>query len=55
MIPDKLYYSIGDVASMLNVNTSLIRYWEKEFTALKPKKNMSGTRHFTKKDIDLLK
>jgi DNA-binding transcriptional MerR regulator len=52
---EKLYYSIGDVAEMLNVNTSLIRYWEKEFTALRPKKNMSGTRLFTKKDIELLK
>jgi DNA-binding transcriptional MerR regulator len=52
---EKLYYSIGDVASMLNVNTSLIRYWEKEFPALRPKKNMSGTRLFTKKDIEQLK
>jgi DNA-binding transcriptional MerR regulator len=52
---EKLYYSIGDVADMMNVNTSLIRYWEKEFSSLRPKKNMSGTRMFTKKDIEVLK
>ncbi len=52
---EKLYFSIGDVAGLLDVNTSLIRYWEKEFSTLRPKKNMSGTRLFTKKDIDLLK
>ena len=35
----KIYYSIGEVAKMLNVNTSLVRFWEKEFEILKPKKN----------------
>ncbi|MCQ2253634.1 MAG: MerR family transcriptional regulator [Bacteroidales bacterium] len=49
---DKLYYSIGDVAKMFNVNTSLIRYWEKEFSILRPKKNAKGNRMFTKKDIE---
>lgn len=47
----KLYYSIGEVADMFNVNTSLIRFWEKEFTALKPKKNNKGNRLFTPKEI----
>ena len=51
---EKLYYSIGEVSEMLNVNPSLIRFWEKQFSAFRPKKNMSGTRHFTRKDIDLL-
>ncbi len=49
---EKLYYSIGEVANMFNVNTSLIRFWEKEFDVIKPKKNKKGNRFFTKKDID---
>ena len=48
----KLYYSIGEVAKMFDVNTSLIRYWEKEFSIIKPKKNRKGNRLFTQKDID---
>lgn len=49
---EKLYYSIGEVANMFKVNTSLIRFWEKEFDIIKPKKNKKGNRLFTKKDID---
>lgn len=48
----KLYYSIGEVADMFNVNTSLIRFWEKEFNIIKPKKNKKGNRLFTPEDID---
>ena len=48
----KLYYSIGEVADMFKVNTSLIRFWEKEFTIIKPKKNKKGNRLFTPEDID---
>jgi len=48
----KLYYAIGEVAKMFDVNTSLIRFWEKEFDIIKPKKNKKGNRLFTKKDID---
>ena len=51
----KLYYSIGEVAEMFDVNTSLIRFWEKEFKVIKPKKNKKGNRLFTPKDIDNLK
>ena len=47
----KLYYSIGEVAEMFDVNASLIRFWEKEFSVLKPKKNKKGNRLFTVKDI----
>lgn len=47
----KLYYSIGEVADMFDVNTSLIRFWEKEFPTVKPKKNKKGNRLFTPKDI----
>jgi DNA-binding transcriptional MerR regulator len=49
---EKLYYSIGEIADMFNVNTSLIRYWEKEFDVIKPKKNKKGNRFFTTEDID---
>ncbi len=51
----KLYYSIGEVAVMFDVKTSLIRFWEKEFDILKPKKNKKGNRLFTQKDVDNLK
>lgn len=47
----KLYYSIGEVSRLFNVNTSLIRFWEKEFDIIKPQKNKKGNRLFTKKDI----
>ncbi len=50
-LPEKRYYSIGEVAEAFNVNTSLIRYWEKEFDALQPKKNAKGNRKFTPDDI----
>ena len=49
---EKLFYPIGEVAEMFNVNTSLIRFWEKEFDIIKPRKNKKGNRLFTKSDID---
>ena len=50
--PLKVYYSIGEVADMFGVNTSLIRFWEKEFDVIKPHKNKKGNRQCTKADID---
>ena len=50
-LPDKLYYSIGEVAKAFDVNTSLLRYWEKEFPIIKPKKNKKGNRYFTLEDL----
>ncbi len=50
-LPEKLYYGIGEVAKAFGVNTSLIRFWEKEFDVLKPKKNAKGNRKFTPQDI----
>ncbi len=47
----KLYYSIGEVATIFDVNSSLIRFWEKEFNLIQPKKNAKGNRLFTPKDI----
>lgn len=52
---EKLYYKIGEVSEMLDVNPSLIRFWEKEFSTIKPKKNRRGNRVFTAKDIEELK
>lgn len=54
-LPEKRYYAIGEVATAFGVNTSLIRFWEKEFDALKPKKNAKGNRKFTPEDIKNLK
>ena len=54
-LPEKRYYSIGEVAKAFKVNTSLIRFWEKEFDAIKPKKNAKGNRKFTPEDIKNLK
>lgn len=50
-LPEKRYYSIGEVAKAFDVNTSLIRFWEKEFEVLKPKKNAKGNRKFTPEDV----
>ncbi|MBA3704750.1 MAG: MerR family transcriptional regulator [Bacteroidetes bacterium] len=51
----KLYYTIGEVSEMFQVNTSLIRFWEKEFDIIKPKKNKKGNRLFTPEDLDNFK
>jgi len=48
----KLYHSISEVAAMFGVNASLIRFWEKEFDIIKPRKNAKGNRLFTQQDID---
>ena len=54
-LPKKLYYSIGEVAKAFEVKNSLIRFWDKEFDVLKPKKNTKGNRRFTPEDIKNLK
>lgn len=54
-LPEKRYYKIGEVAKAFHVNTSLVRFWEKEFDIIKPKKNAKGNRLFTKEDIKNLK
>ena len=53
-LPEKRYYGIGEVARAFDVNTSLIRFWEKEFDVLQPKKNAKGNRKFTPRDIQNL-
>ena len=52
---DKLYFSIGEIAEAFNVNASLIRFWDKEFDILKPKKNAKGNRMFTQEDVKNMK
>ncbi|EGV44623.1 MerR family transcriptional regulator [Bizionia argentinensis JUB59] len=54
-LPEKRYYGIGEVAKAFGVNASLIRFWEKEFDVLQPKKNAKGNRKFTPEDIQNLK
>ena len=49
--PNKRYYSIGEIAKAFDVNASLIRFWDKEFDILKPKKNAKGNRMFTPEDV----
>ena len=51
----KIHYSIGEIATMLNVNNSLIRFWEKEFNIINPKKNSRGNRIFSKRDVENIK
>lgn len=51
----KVYYSISEVAEMLGVNQSLLRYWETEFSELRPTKNARGVRMYRQEDIDLLR
>jgi DNA-binding transcriptional MerR regulator len=50
-LPEKLYYSMGEVTKAFDVNASLIRFWEKEFDVIQPKKNARGNRKFTPQDI----
>ncbi len=50
-LPEKRYYNIGEVAKAFNVKPSLIRFWEKEFDEIQPKKNARGTRRFTQEDV----
>jgi DNA-binding transcriptional MerR regulator len=54
-LPEKLYYSMGEVTKAFDVKPSLIRFYEKEFDILQPKKNARGNRKFTKEDIKNLK
>lgn len=52
---NKLYYSISEVAALFQVNESLLRYWETEFTQIKPRKGARGIRSYTKEDIEKIR
>ncbi|MDO5509409.1 MAG: MerR family transcriptional regulator [Weeksellaceae bacterium] len=54
-LAEKMYYSIGEVARAFDVNASLIRFWEKEFDVIQPRKNKKGNRYFSQQDIENLK
>lgn len=51
----KKYYKISDVAEILNIPASTLRFWEKEFTIIKPKRNAKNTRFYTAKDIETIR
>lgn len=52
---EKLFYSISEVADLLGVNQSNLRFWESEFKQLKPRRNPKGTRFYSPGDIALIK
>jgi len=54
VIPDKLFFKIGEVAKIVSLRPSVLRYWELEFEVLKPTKSRAGQRLYTKKDIELI-
>lgn len=53
-LPDKRYYGIGEIAKAFGVNTSLLRFWEKEFEQINPKKKESGLRKYTPEDVKVI-
>lgn len=54
IIPDKLFFKIGEVAELAGVEQHVLRYWEDEFDMLQPNKNRSGQRLYEKKDVELV-
>lgn len=54
VIEEKLYYSISEVAKMTTLEPYVLRFWEKEFPMLRPKKNRGGNRIYQKKDIEMV-
>jgi len=52
---EKILYSIQEVAAMFDVNASLLRYWEKEFTSIRPSKSDKGTRQYSEQDIEAIR
>jgi DNA-binding transcriptional MerR regulator len=53
-IPDKLFFKIGEVASLTSLRPSVLRYWETEFSELSPLKSRTGQRLYSRRDVDLL-
>jgi len=52
---DKKFYKIGDVAQILNIPESTLRYWEKQFTVIKPRRNAKNIRFYTPADIEMIR
>ena len=55
ILPQKLYYRIGEAAQLLEVKAHVIRFWEKEFRTVRPKKSASGQRIYSRKDLERLR
>ena len=53
-VPDKLFYKIGEVSRIVGIEPYVLRYWETEFSFLKPRKNKSGQRVYVKKDLEMI-
>ena len=53
-LPDKIYYSIAELSKHFDVAQSLLRYWEKEFDKINPKRNKKGTRFYSKQDVEYI-
>lgn len=54
VLPDKLFFKIGEVAHLIGAKTSVLRFWETEFDFLKPEKTSTGQRLYTKKEVTLI-
>ena len=54
-LPEKLYYNIGEISKAFDIKPSLLRFWEKEFDILNPKKNLKGTRKYSSIDLKNIK
>ena len=54
-LPEKLYYNIGEISKAFDIKPSLLRFWEKEFDILNPKKNLRGTRKYSSIDLKNIK
>jgi len=53
-IPDKLFFSIGEASKIVEIEPHILRYWEKEFREIRPKRNKKGERNYTRKDIEAI-
>ncbi len=53
-VPDKFYFKIGEVSIIADVPSYVLRFWESEFSAIRPKRTSSGQRLYRKKDVELI-
>ena len=53
VIPEKIYFKIGEVCEILGVQAHVLRYWETEFAVLSPQKNKSGQRSYRRRDVEI--
>ncbi len=54
VIPDKVFYKIGEVSEITNIEPYVLRYWESEFPFLRPRKNKAGQRIYARKELELI-